>query len=45
MKKISGAKHVIAATVDEDSIRNICTGTGRIKLRLNGDDDVDNVKL
>lgn len=45
LKKISGAKHIISAAVDEDAIRNICTGTGRIKLRLGGEDDVENVKL
>lgn len=45
LKKISGAKHVISAVVDEDAIRNVCTGTGRIKLRLGGDDEIDNVKL
>ena len=30
LKKVSGAKHVISATIDQDSIRNVCTGTGRI---------------
>lgn len=45
LKKISGAKHIISAVVDEDAIRNICTGTGRIKLRLGGEDEIDNVKL
>jgi hypothetical protein len=45
LKKISGAKHVISAVVDEDAIQNVCTGTGRIKLRLGGDEDLDQVKL
>ncbi len=45
LKKISGAKHIISAVVDSDSIRNICVGTGRIKLRLGGEEEVDNVKL
>lgn len=45
LKKISGVKHVISAVVDEDSIRNVCTGTGRIKLRLGGEDELDTVKL
>ncbi len=45
LKKISGVKHIISAVVDEDSIRNVCTGTGRIKLRLGGDDELDTVKL
>jgi hypothetical protein len=45
LKKISGAKHVISAVVDEDAIRNVCTGTGRIKMRLGGEDEVDQAKL
>ena len=45
LKKISGVKHVISAIVDSDSIRNICTGTGRVKLRLAANEDLDTVKL
>ena len=45
LKKISGAKHIISAVVDHDAIKNTCTGTGRIKLRLGGEDELDNVKL
>lgn len=45
LKKVSGAKHVISATIDQDSIRNVCTGTGRIQLRLTEKDDIDQVKL
>ena len=45
IKRIAGVKHVISATVDEDSIKNVCTGTGRIKLRLNPTEDLDVVKL
>ena len=35
LKKISGAKHVISATVDEDKLKGTCLGTGRIQIRLN----------
>jgi hypothetical protein len=45
LKKISGAKHIISSVVDTDSIRNVCTGTGRIKLRLAPNEDVEIVKL
>jgi hypothetical protein len=45
LKKISGAKHIISAVVDQDAIKNTCTGTGRIKLRLGGEDELVNVKL
>jgi hypothetical protein len=36
---------VISASVDVDSIRNICTGTGRLKLRLGANEDLDAVKV
>lgn len=35
LKKASGARHVIKATVDEDNMKGICLGTGRIQIRLN----------
>jgi hypothetical protein len=45
LKKIASVKHVISVQVDSDSIRNVCLGTGRIKLRLAENEDIDNVKL
>lgn len=45
LKKISGVKHVISAVIDQDSIRNVCTGTGRVKLRLAANEDIESVKL
>jgi hypothetical protein len=45
LKKIAAVKHVISAQVDEDAIRNICVGTGRIKLRLADNEDIETVKL
>jgi len=30
LKKISGSKHVINATVEEDNFRGVCTGNGRL---------------
>lgn len=45
LKKISGAKHVVEATVDQDAIRNVCTGTGKIKVRLGESEDLEQVKL
>ena len=45
LKKISGVKHVISATVDQDNIRGLCTGTGRIKMRLTNEDNLENIKL
>ncbi len=31
--------------VDQDSIRNVCTGTGRIKVRISENEDLEKVKL
>lgn len=42
---MSGVKHVISATIDEDSIKNVCTGTGRIKMRLTNEDNLESIKL
>ena len=38
-------KHVITVVVDHDSITNKCTGTGRVKLRLGPNEDLENVKI
>ena len=45
LKKTSGVKHIISASVDEDSIKNVCLGTGRIKLRLQNQEELDQVKM
>ena len=45
IKKLSGVKHIISATVDEDNIKGHCTGTGRIKMRLTNEDNLENIKL
>lgn len=34
IKKTAGVKHVVSATIEEDSIKNVCTGKGRVKLRI-----------
>ncbi len=45
LKRIAGVKHIISASIDTHSITNTCTGTGRIKLRLGPNEDLDTVKL
>jgi len=46
LKKIAGVKHVISATVEHDNIKNVCTGTGNIKMRLDAEsENPDIVKL
>lgn len=45
VKNIASVKHVISVTLDQDAIKNENIGTGRIKLRLGPNDDVDRVML
>lgn len=45
LKKLANVKHVITAVIDHDSITNACLGTGRVKLRLGPNEDLDIVKL
>lgn len=45
LKKIANVKHVISATVDQDSITSVCTGTGRIKIRLGNNETAEKVML
>ena len=45
LKRISGSKHVISAVVDEDNMLGTCKGTGRIQIRLNNGESVEQVKL
>lgn len=45
LKKAAQIKHVISVKVDHDSITNDCLGTGRVKLRLSPEEDIENVKM
>jgi len=38
-------KHVVAAEVNEDNLKGICTGEGRIKIRLNEGETINQVRL
>ena len=44
LRKIAGAKHVVDATVDQDTIKNVCIGTGKIRVRLGDGEDLDHMK-
>lgn len=35
LKRVANVKHVVGAEVKEDNLKGICTGEGRIKIRLN----------
>ena len=37
-------KHVISATLDVDKLTNSCVGTGRVKLRLGPNENLDQVR-
>lgn len=45
IKKASGARHVINVALDEDNMKGICLGTGRIQIRLNRDENLDDISL
>jgi len=44
IKKQAKVKHVISATLDVDKLTNECSGTGRIKMRLGPNENLDSVK-
>lgn len=45
VKKMSGAKNVINVALDEDNMKGICTGTGRIQIRLNAEENLGDIEL
>lgn len=45
LKKLVSAKHVVEAGVEHDTIRNVCTGTGRLRVRLGDGENIDQVTL
>ena len=45
VKKMSGARHVIKAAIDEDNMKGICLGTGRIQVRLNQNEKLEDIEL
>lgn len=44
IRKIANVKHVISSNVDLDNLKGTCTGTGRIKIRLNEGEDAEQIK-
>lgn len=45
IKKMSGARHVISVALEEDNMKGICTGNGRIQIRLNQNENLDDIEL
>lgn len=44
LKNIASAKHVVEAAIEHDTIKNVCTGVGKIKIRLAEGEDLDQIK-
>ena len=44
MRKIAGARHIVDAIVDHDTIRNQCIGSGKILVRLGEGEDLEQIK-
>lgn len=45
LKRVANVKHVISAEVAQDNLKGICTGDGRLKIRLNEGETVNQVRL
>ena len=45
VKRMSGARHVINVALDEDNMKGTCRGTGRIQIRLNQNENLDDIQL
>lgn len=44
IKQVAGVRHVISASVAQDNLKGVCTGTGRITVRLQRDETAEQVK-
>jgi hypothetical protein len=44
LRRLASVKHVVDATVEEDSIKNVCTGAGKLRVRLNEGEDIEHIK-
>lgn len=44
VKKAANVKHVISTELAVDNFKGICTGTGRIKIRLNEGETLESVQ-
>jgi hypothetical protein len=44
LRRIAGAKHIVDAIVEQDTIKNVCTGNGKIRVRLGDGEDLDSIK-
>ena len=45
LRRVANVKHVVAAEVQQDNLKGVCTGEGRIKIRLNEGENLNQVRL
>lgn len=45
LKRVANVKHVVSAEVQQDNLKGICTGEGRLKVRLNEGETINQVRL
>ena len=41
LKQVANVKHVVSAEIQQDNVKGICTGEGRVKVRLNEGETVN----
>jgi hypothetical protein len=44
LKKTANARHVISAEIKQDNLKGICTGEGRLRIRLKEGETADSVR-
>lgn len=45
LKKLVNKSHIVSATTDIDTIRNVCKGTGQVAFRCQNPEEADGVKI
>ena len=44
LRRLAGARHIVDAIVDHDTIKNQCVGSGKIRVRLGEGEDLEQIK-
>jgi hypothetical protein len=44
LKRITGAKHIVSSDLKHDAMKGTCTGAGRLRLRLTGEDELEKIR-
>jgi hypothetical protein len=43
IRRLAPAKHIVDATVEEDAIKHVCTGVGKLRVRLGEGEDIEQI--